>query len=52
MKGICPLCCQPVRVIESCFDTLDSHLLVQGGEAQLCPGSGKQFYEYVKAPLR
>jgi hypothetical protein len=49
MKGICPVCCQPVEVIGSCVGTLDIHSLMQEGGAMLCPGSGKQFYEYLKA---
>lgn len=49
MKGICPVCCQPVEVIESCADTLDIHYLMQGGGARLCPGSGLQFYDCIKA---
>ena len=49
-KGICPVCRQPVVVIESCVDTLDIHYLMQRGGARLCPGSGKQFREYLKPP--
>jgi hypothetical protein len=51
-KGIYPFCCQSVEVIGSCVDTLDIHYLMQGGGAKLCPGSGKQFYEYLNAPSR
>jgi len=40
MKGICPVCRQPVEVIESCVDTLDIHNLGQGIETTLCPGTG------------
>jgi hypothetical protein len=51
MKGICPVCCQATEVIESCVNTLDVHYLMQErGGAKLCLGSGKQLYEYLKAP--
>jgi hypothetical protein len=50
MKGICPVCRKAAEVIESCVDTLDIHYLMQRGVAKLCPGSGKHFYEYLKAP--
>ena len=43
------MCCQPAEVIESCVDTLDILYLMHGGGARLCPGNGKQLYEYVKA---
>jgi hypothetical protein len=47
-KGICPVCHQPVEVIESDVDTLDIHYLVRGDRSKLCPGSGKQFKDYLK----
>jgi hypothetical protein len=50
MKGICPVCCQAAEVIEGCVDTLDIHHLIRESRATLCPGSGKQFYEYLKTP--
>jgi hypothetical protein len=40
MKGICPVCRQPVEVIESCIDTLDIHYSGQGIESRLCAGGG------------
>ena len=50
MKGICPVCRQSADVIESCVDTLDIHYVMQKGGAKLCPGSGGEFDEYLKAP--
>jgi hypothetical protein len=50
MKGICPVCCQPVELIESCINTLDIHYRLQAGGAKLCPGSGRQFYGCWKLP--
>ena len=43
MKGICPVCSQPVDVIESCFNTLDIHYEAGRNELKLCPGSGGRF---------
>jgi hypothetical protein len=49
MNGICPVCCQALEVIESCADTLGVRISNAEG-AKLCPESGKEFYEYLKAP--
>jgi nucleotide-binding universal stress UspA family protein len=43
MKGICPVCSQPVDVIEGCFNTADIHHLTKWDGRKLCPGSGGLF---------